>query len=143
MLANGAILEYQKKGMTGWTKLKGLKEIPEMGTDPEKVEITTLEDEIKQYEMGIGDAGDVIYKFAYDNATAESPYRLMRAAQNNGETLTFKETLKDGTITTFNGQVSVKRTGGGVNGVLEFNLNIALQGQLEITDPGATPAQGV
>lgn len=141
MLANGATLEYQKKG-TGstWTKLKGLKEIPEMGTEPEKVENTTLDDDIKQYEMGIGDAGDVTYKFKYDNTSTDSPYRLMRTSQDSGEVLSFKETLKDGTSTQFDGQVSVKRTGGGVNGVIEFNLNIALQGKMVITDPGATPA---
>lgn len=135
MLANGATLEYQKKGATTFTKLEGLKEIPEMGVDPEKVENTTLEDEVKQYEMGIGDAGDMTYKFKYDNTTESSPYRLMRAVEATGETVTFKETLKDGTTTQFDGQVSVKRTGGGVNGVIEFNLNIALQSKLEITDP--------
>ncbi len=141
MLANGAKLEYQKSGASTWTKLLGLKEIPEMGTEPEKVENTTLEDDIKQYEMGIGDAGDVTYKFKYDNSGADSPYRLMRAAQDSGEVLKFKETLKDGTTTEFNGQASVKRTGGGVNGVIEFNLNIALQGKLTITDPGSAPAE--
>ena len=137
MLANGATLEYKKKSDTSgtFTKLPGLKEIPEMGVDPEKVENTCLEDKNKQYEMGIGDTGDVVYKFKYDNTSAQSPYRLMRAAQTAGDVLTFKETLKDGTVTQFDGQVSVKRTGGGVNGVIEFNLSIAIQSDLDITDP--------
>ncbi len=137
MLANGATLEYKEKGaeQATYTKLQGLKEIPEMGSDPEKVENTTLDDTLKQYEMGIGDAGDMTYKFKYDNMAADSPYRLMRKAQEDGKVLTFKETLKDGTTTEFDGQVSVKRTGGGVNGVIEFNLNIALQSNLTITDP--------
>lgn len=54
MLANGATLEYKKKSATEstYTKLKGLKEIPEMGVDPEKVENTDLDDTVKQYEMG-------------------------------------------------------------------------------------------
>lgn len=140
MLANGATLEYKKKSDASgtFTKLLGLKEIPEMGSEPEKVENTTLEDSLKQYEMGIGDAGDITYKFKYDNSSAQSPYRLMRAAQESGDVLTFKETLKDGTTTEFDGQVSVKRTGGGVNGVIEFNLNIALQSELKITDPTAS-----
>ena len=139
MLANGATLEYKKKSETSgtYTKLEGLKEIPEVGMDPEKVENTCLEDSVKQYEMGIGDAGDMTYKFKYDNTKDSSPYRVMRAAQDAGEVLSFKETLKDGTTTTFDGQVSVKRTGGGVNGVIEFNLNIALQSNLTITDPTA------
>lgn len=137
MLANGATLEYKKKSATesNYTKLKGLKEIPEMGVDPEKVENIDLDDTVKQYEMGIGDAGDITYKFKYENTSTDSPYRLMRALEESGEIATFKETLKDGTTTEFDGQVSVKRTGGGVNGVIEFNLNIALQSKLTITDP--------
>ncbi len=138
MLANGATLSYKKKGAQGeFTKLDGLKEIPEMGMDAEKVENTSLEDKVKQYEMGIGDAGDITYKFKYDNTKATSPYRVLRAAQDAGEELDFEETLKDGTKTAFSGFVSVKRTGGGVNGVLEFNLNIALSSDLTITDPAA------
>ena len=50
----------------------------------------------------------------------------------------FKETLKDGTTTEFTAQVSVKRTGGGVNGVIEFMANMALQSMLKITDPSET-----
>ena len=44
----------------------------------------TLEDDVKQYEMGIGDAGDMTYKFKYENTSA-SPYRLMRKAETSGK----------------------------------------------------------
>lgn len=135
MLANGAKLGYKKSGGSTHTDLPGLKEIPEMGIDPEKVENTCLTDKNKQYENGIGDAGDITYKFKYDNSKADCPYRVMRAAQDSGEVLSFQETLVDGTTTEFEGQVSVKRTGGGVNGVIEFNLAISLQSDLTVTDP--------
>ena len=136
MLANGATLEYKEKNGSGsYTKLTGLKEIPEMGTEAEKIENTTLEDTVKIYENGIGDVGDITYKFKYDNKSATSPYRVMRQAQESGKLYSFKETLKDGTVTEFDGYPSVKRTGGGVNGVIEFNLNIALASGLNITDP--------
>lgn len=131
MLANGAKLEY-KTGET-YTKLSGLKEIPEMGTEAEKVENTVLDDTSKKYEMGIGDTGDIVYKFKYEGASANSPYRLMLAKQTAGEVVEFKETLKDGTTTEFSGQVSVKRTGGGVNGVIDFDLSIALNSELAIS----------
>lgn len=135
MLANGAKLGYKKSGGSTFTDLPGLKEIPEMGIEPEKVENTCLTDKNKQYENGIGDAGDITYKFKYDNSKADCPYRVMRAAQDSGEVLSFQETLVDGTTTEFEGQVSVKRTGGGVNGVIEFNLAISLQSDLTVTDP--------
>ena len=140
MLANGATLELKKKGESDYTKLPGLKEIPEMGVEPEKVDNTTLEDEVKQNEQGIGDAGDLAYKFKYDNTSETSPYRILRALQDSGEPADFRETLKDGTTTEFTAQVSVKRTGGGVNGVIEFTANMALQSKLKITDPGAAAA---
>lgn len=136
MLANGATLEYKKKGAAGdYTKLAGLKEIPDMGTEPEKVENTDMEAKNKQYEQGIGDAGDMTYKFKFDNTSASSPYRLMRAAQAANEVLSFKETLADGSTTQYDAQISVKRTGGGVNGVIEFDLTMAVQSDFEYTDP--------
>lgn len=136
MLANGATLGYKKKDATGdYTDLPGLKEIPDMGSDPEKVENTCLCDRNKQYENGIGDPGDMTYKFKYDNTSANSPYRKMRDAQAAGETLSFQETLSDGSVTEYDAQVSVKRTGGGVNGVIEFELNMAVQSDFKYTDP--------
>ena len=138
MLANGAKLGFKKSGGTSFTDLPGLKEIPEMGIEPEKVENTCLTDKNKQYENGIGDPGDLVYKFRYENTKEDSPYRVMRKAQDSGEVLDFQETLIDGTTTEFSGQVSVKRTGGGVNGVVEFNLSIALQSELKVTDPGTS-----
>lgn len=136
MLANGITLSYKKKGSEDEYKvLKGLKEVPEIGEEPEKVENTTLADKVKQYEYGIGDAGDLTYLFKYENKSAESPYRVMRQAAADKEVLTFKETLPDGTSYEYDAQVSVKRTGGGVNAVLEWNLNMALQSEITVTDP--------
>lgn len=136
MLANGATLGYKKKGaVDDYTDLPGLKEIPDMGTDPEKVENTDLNAKNKQYENGIGDAGEMTYKFKFENKTETSPYRVMRKAQDENEILSFKEKLSDGSITEYDAQVSVKRTGGGVNGVIEFELTMALQSDLKYTDP--------
>ena len=51
MLANGAALGYKEtKEGASYTDLAGLKEIPEIGSDPEKVENTTLKDKVKQYD---------------------------------------------------------------------------------------------
>ena len=136
MLANGATLGYKKKSADEeYTILTGLKELPELGDDPEKVENTSLTDKTKQYEFGIGDAGDLTYKFMYENKTETSPYRVMRLAAAEKEVLSFCETLPDGTKYEYDAQVSVKRSGGGVNGVMEWDLNMALQSEIKVTDP--------
>lgn len=136
MLANGAELGYKEnESASEYTELVGLKEIPEIGSTPEKVENTTLKDKIKQYENGIGDPGEMVYKFKYDNTSADSPYRKCREMEASGKAYPFCETDADGTKVEFKAQVSVKRTGGGVNGVIEFDLTMSLQSDITITDP--------
>ena len=135
MLANGITLSYKKSGTEEFTVLTGLKEVPELGTEPEKVENTCLSDKVKQYEFGVGDPGDLEYKFKYENKSATSPYRVMRNAEAAKEVLTFKEELPDGTTVTFDAMVSVKLGSGAVNGVLDFTLKMALQSDMAFTDP--------
>lgn len=136
MLANGATLGYKEKGATGdFTNLPGLKEIPDCGVEAEKVENTCLTDKNKQYENGIGDLGEMTYKFKFDNTSATSPYRVLRKAQEDNKVLTFQEKMKDGTTTEFDAQVSVKRTGGGVNGVIDCDVTMSVQSDLTVTDP--------
>lgn len=137
MLANGAKLEYKKKSDASgaYKELPGLKEIPDCGIEPEKVENTGLKDKNKQYENGIGDLGDMTYKFKYENKSVTSAYRVLRQAQENGDVLSFKETLSDGTTTEYDAGVSVKRTGGGVNGVVEVEAKMTICSDLKVTDP--------
>ena len=50
MLANGITLGYKElSGGSSYTILAGLKEVPELGDEPEKVENTCLSDSVKQY----------------------------------------------------------------------------------------------
>ena len=137
MLANGAKLGYKKKSASSadYTDLPGLKEIPELGYEPEKVENTGLNDPHKMYELGIGDLPDMVYKFKYDNTKADSPYRSMRKAADDLEVLSFQETDPDGTKVQYDAQVSVKRTGGAVNGAIDFELAMIVQSDIEIVDP--------
>ena len=137
MLANGTKIGYKKKSgsPSTYTDLTGLKEIPELGVEPEKVENTCLSDKVKKYENGIGDAGDLEFKFKYENSSETSPYRVLRKAQEDGEILSFEETLPDGTKFNWDAQVSVKLGGGGVNGVIEFTLKMALQSEITVVDP--------
>lgn len=134
MLANKAKLAYKTTGST-FIELSGLKEIPEMGEDVEKVENSSLDASVKTYEKGVGDAPELAYKFKYNNNAKDSPYRVLRKFADDGTTVDFKETLVDGTTTTFSGQVSIKRTGGALNDVLEFTMTVLLSTALTITDP--------
>lgn len=139
MLANGAKLGYSKTAPTGgsatYIDLPGLKEIPEIGSDPEKVDNSVLTDSHKKYEKGIGDLPEMTYKFKYDNASSSSPYRILRDAADKDTVLYFQEKDADGSTIEFGAQVSVKRTGGGVNGVIDFEVTMMVQTDITYTDP--------
>ena len=137
MLANGAKLGYKVPGGSGstYTNLPGLKEVPDMGVEKERVENTELTAKNKQYEYGIGDLGELTYKFKYENGSETSPYRVMRKYADSNTLLDFEETMEDGTKTHFSGQVSVKRTGGAANAVVEFELKIAVSTDFTTVDP--------
>ena len=138
MLANGITLSMKKSSGSEYEILKGLKEVPELGADPEKVDNTTLEDKIKIYELGIGDPGDLAYKFKWENAAESSTYRKLRAVADTKETVSFKETFPDKTSFTFDAQCSLKVGGGGVNGAIEFTLSLGLQSDITVENPTTT-----
>ncbi len=135
MLANGITLGIKKEGTSPYIILKGLKEVPELGVDPEKVDNTTLEDKMKHSELGIGDPGDLAYKFKWENEGENSTYRTLRNVADTGETVSFEQTFPDGTKFHFDAQCSVKVGGGGVNAAIEFTLNLGLQTDIEVVDP--------
>jgi hypothetical protein len=59
----------------------------------------------------------------------------MRKAAADKEVISFQEKLPDGTTYNYDAMVSVKLGSGAVNGVLEWTLKMALQSDLEVTDP--------
>lgn len=136
MLANGIKLGYKaNSGEEAFTYLKDLKEVPELGADPEKVDNTTLDDTIKQYEFGIGDAGDMAYKFKYKNDSETDSYRILRGLEAAKKAVPFEQLMPDGTKFHFDAFVSIKTGGGAVNAAVEFTLNLGLQSDITIVDP--------
>lgn len=137
MLANGITLGMKSGSGSTYTVLEGLKEVPELGVEPEKVDNTVLSDKTKMSELGIGDVGDLTYKFKWDNKASDNSYRKLRAAADGLEVVSFEETFPDGTKFHFDAQCSVKVGGGGVNAAIEFTLTLGLQSEIVVVDPGS------
>ncbi|WP_196002012.1 phage tail tube protein [Clostridium sp. 1001271B_151109_B4] len=135
MLANGITLGYSEDG-SSYTDLVGLQEVPEIGSEPEKVDATTLADKAKKYEQGIGDYGDLEFTFKYDNSSGTSPFRILKGFETNKKVVKFQMTFPDKTKFKWDAQVSVKIGGGGVNALITFTLSMALQSDVDIEHPG-------
>lgn len=134
MLANGIKVGYSTSGDT-FTNLTGLQEVPEIGSEPEKVETTTLADSAKQYEYGIGDYGDLEFTFKYDNSSENTSFRILKKFEKDKTIAKYQMEFPDGTKFIWSAQVSVKISGGAVNGLITFTVKMALCSDVDIVDP--------
>lgn len=134
---NEAVLSVKKKGEVDYTDLELLLEIPEIGGDPEKIDVTTLTDKVKKSIRGIGDPGDLPFVFLYDASTATSNYRVLKAIETSGEVASFKLMYPDGSGHEFDAEVGVKIGGGGVNAAKTFTASMFLQSDITDIYPGA------
>jgi hypothetical protein len=135
MLANGITLGVKLNESNSYTNLPGLKSVPDIGPEPEKVDNTPLSASHFQYEKGIGDLPDMTYNFIFVNDSASDSYRVLRSLADSNATSSFQQSMPDGTKYTFDAQVSLKVTGGGVNTPISFDATLIVQSAITVTDP--------
>ncbi|HHV27424.1 MAG TPA: phage tail protein [Tissierellia bacterium] len=128
-------LSYKTGSESTFTEIENLMEVPELGGDPEKIEVTTLSDKVKKYVPGVKDLGDLPFKFLYDNSTADSNYRLLKGLEESKTLATYQVKYPDGTSHEFEAYVNVKMDSAAVNGALTFTASFSLQSEIKITNP--------
>jgi hypothetical protein len=133
LLSKDTKLGLKTTGST-YKDLPGLQSVPEIGGDPEQVDVTTLADSNKKYIAGIQDMDSLEFTFLYDNTT----FKELKALQLAGTEGDFKITYPDGSTCTFKGGVTVKMGGAEVNGAFQFTLAITVSSGPDFTD--ATPS---
>ena len=110
-------------------EIAGLTDIPDMGAAPEKLDVTTLADEYRQYINGVKDFGDLEFTFIYESGEGGN-YAQLAAMEGKG----VKEcivTFPDNSTFTFEGDISVRIVGVGVNAVITFVMSVALQSEIK------------
>ena len=132
---NETTISYKEGAMADFVEIDLLMEVPEMGGDPEKIEVTTLKSQFKEYIPGISDLGDLAFKFLYDNSAATSNYRVLKKLQTDKKKATYKVEYPDGTGHQFDAYVSVKIDGGGTNTPIGFTATMFLQSAITETNP--------
>jgi hypothetical protein len=125
-------LMHQGTSADSMEKLIDITEFPDLGTDPEMLETTTLSDRMQTFILGIQGNEAMTFNTNYD----KTGYMALKALKNKEEKFAvwFGGTEnEDGTVTptgtegkfSFKGQLSVRVTGGGVNEVRGMAITIA------------------
>lgn len=123
-----------------YTKLIDIKSFPDLGGAPEMLETTTLSDAMQTYIPGIQSLDALEFEANYTKEDfaklkalegKEQQYAVWFGGTGEGETLT--PTGSDGKFK-FKGQLSVYPVGGGVNEVVNMNINIAPSTPITLDD---------
>lgn len=123
ILTKGISLSYGSEN--NYTELTNLMEIPEIGNGaPEKVEVTTLADNVKTYIAGLGDSGqELAFKFLYEKEQFQS---LLALTESTG----WKVSMPDGVYATFTGVPAVKFDGASPNNALTYTLTVIVESEI-------------
>ena len=125
ILTKGITLSYSATG-TDYTALTNLMEIPEIGNGAkEKVETTTLEDNVKTYIAGLGDSGqDLAFKFLYE----KEQFQTLMAMD---ESIKWKVSMPDGVSAVFDGTPSTRFDSASPNNALTYTLTVLVESEIE------------
>lgn len=118
--------------------ISGLTDIPDMGATPEKLDVTTLTDEVRKYISGVKDFGDLEFTFIYESG-ADGNYAILNGIaeqeENKNGLTKCSVTFPDGASFAFEGEISLRIVGVGVNAVITFVMSVALSKDIEY-NPG-------
>ena len=117
----GIYLMHKASG-TSYEKLIPIKDFPDLGGAPEMLETTTLSDGMQTYIEGIQSADALEFTANYDKAK----YTELTALKGEKESYAvyFGEDGENGMFK-FEGYLSVRVNGGGVNEVVGMTISIA------------------
>lgn len=137
MLANGILLGFRLAGSQGeYIDLPELKEVPDLQNKPERVENTPLNAANKRYEKGIGDPGEMVYKFCYHGPVKGSAIVLLQEHAATDTELDFQETWPDGTIIQYTAVPNLSfARGGGINTVVDLQVEMFVTSDIETVLP--------
>lgn len=133
ILSKGII--FSSKVLTVETPIANLQEVPELGGKVDKVEVTTLADGSKKYIAGLKDYGDLEFKFLYDNSTATSNYRVLKAMEVEGGIKDFTIKFPDTTSFAFSGSVMTTIDSAKVGDPMTFSITVTLNTSIVVTNP--------
>ena len=123
ILSKGITLSYKTNGE--FVALTNLQEIPEIGNGArEKIEVTTLADDNKQYIAGLGDSGqELSFKFLHEKEQFTALAAIV-------EKCDWEVALPDGIKATFAGTPSIKMDSASANAALTYTLTVMVESDI-------------
>lgn len=123
VLSQGTTLSYKASAEGAFVEVAGVKSIPQIGSDPERIDVTDLQSGKRQYIAGLQDVDNLEFAVVY--RTAEFT-KFQAFAENATSSTEFKIEYPDGMTVTFKGEPSIRLGATEVNGALEYSIVIVV-----------------
>lgn len=112
-----------------------VQEISEMGGTPSNLDATCLKDVIKKSVPGVQDASSWEVTYLFDNTSASSDFRRLKALEKAGKSVPVETEYPDGTRFASSGYVTTYPQGTKVDELITAKLIINLQAEWTVTNP--------
>lgn len=112
-------------------------EIGDIGGSPSTLDATCMKDTMKKNVPGVQDTKDFEITYLFDNTSADSDFRKLKALQTAGGIVPVSVEFPDGTTFDTTGYVSTYVTGVKVDELISAKAVISIQSDWETNDPSA------
>ena len=112
-----------------------VQDIGDLGGAPSELDATCLKDSMKKTVPGVQDSKAWEVTYLYDNASADSDFRRLRALQTAGNPVSVEVELPDGTKYATTGYVSTYVDGAKVDELITAKLTVSIQSDWTVTNP--------
>ena len=130
ILVHGSKCSFKYGETTASTAIDELIEMPEFGGAPELVDTTHLTSANKTGIAGLQDPGSMDFKFYYNGTTFDTIKKLGDKQQK------IEVMLSDGAKFAFDGSMSIKYDGGGINTAATMTITVTVASNMEFTPAG-------
>lgn len=121
-------LMYKASTATSYTKLCDIKSFPDLGGEPERIDVTSLSDHIRKYVKGVQDLSSFTFNANYIAADfskiealagTQTDYAIWLGATKSGDTYT---PTGDHGKWAWTGDIMVYKAGGDVNAAQDMTI---------------------
>ena len=129
-------LEYSSELAGSYSRVYGLRVIPDIGSEPEDIETTTLDNQkYKTSILGLQDVQKYTFEFNMEDPSAESNYKVVCDLEDSKNIYYWKLTLSNGVIIAFRSKVTTSIQGGEYGDLIGFTMTLAPIGEPTKTIP--------
>ena len=129
-------IEYSTTANGTYTRLYGMTTIPDIGSEPEDIETTTLDNQkYKTSILGLQDVQKYTFEFNMEDPSAEANFKKATELEDSKAIYYWKLTLSNGVVISFRSKVVTSIKGGSYGDLIGFNMTLAPIGEPETTIP--------